>query len=267
VCNRACLTFGHDNLLLEDVQGKAVLEVGARNVNGSLRQLVESFEPSSYLGVDIHPGPGVDSICNAEELVSRFGPAAFDLIIATEVVEHVHDWCAVVENFKAGLRENGGLLITTRSFGFPYHEAPWDFWRYETDDMESIFSDMVIERLQSDPEEPGVFLKARKPAFFTPRDLSEYELYSVPLGCRAHAIDKPAAIRYEGKLVTIGGASPEEQKVYVVLDGAKRWIVNASWIGASGYHWPEDVCLVSPGELDTLPLGEPITAAVNRACE
>lgn len=267
MCNRACLTFGEDNLLLEDVQGKAVLEVGARNVNGSLRPLVESLQPSSYVGVDIHPGPGVDSICNAEELASRFGPAAFDLLIATEVVEHVPDWYAVVENFKGALREKGSLLITTRSFGFPYHEAPWDFWRYETSDMQTIFSDMAIERLQSDPEEPGVFLKARKPARFIPRDLSGYELYSVPLGRRAHAVDKPAAIRYEGKLVTIGGASREEQKIYVVLDGVKRWIVNASWIGASGYRWPEDVCLLSPRELGTLPLGEPITAMLDRACE
>ena len=179
MCNQACVDFGQVNLQREDVCGKTVIEIGAMDVNGSLRPHVESLGPSRYIGVDIEAGPGVDVICNAERLLAVFGPESFDVVISTELLEHVRDWRRVVGTMKRLLKSEGTLLITTRSNGFPYHGYPYDFWRYELSDMRVIFSDFTIEALESDPQDPGVFIKARRPRAFEERDTSDIELFSV----------------------------------------------------------------------------------------
>lgn len=156
-----------------------MIEVGSCNVNGSFRDHIRYFNPATYLGVDTAPGPGVDQICVAERLVETFGPASFDLLISTEMLEHVKDWRPVVTNFKELVKPNGMLVLTTRSYGFPYHAFPGDYWRYETYDMQRIFADFHIVALMPDPSEPGVFLKAIRPSPHQPTDLSGIELYSM----------------------------------------------------------------------------------------
>ncbi len=179
MCNRACVDFGQVNLQKEDVCGKTVIEIGAMDVNGSLRPHVESLGPSRYIGVDIQAGPGVDVICEAERLLEVFGPESFEIVISTELLEHVRDWRRVVSVMKKLLKSEGILLITTRSRGFPYHGYPHDFWRYELSDMRVIFADFTIEALQSDHQDPGVFIKARKPRTFKEQDIFDIELFSV----------------------------------------------------------------------------------------
>ena len=81
-------------------------------------------------------------------------------------------------------KPGGTILITTGSFGMPYHAWPYDFWRYETQNMEVMFSDCEILALEKDTGDPGVFLKARKPMDFVEVDLPEYALYSIVSGNR-----------------------------------------------------------------------------------
>jgi SAM-dependent methyltransferase len=179
MCNKACLAYGRQVLAEADVRGKRVIDVGARNVNGSLRPFVETLGPAAYVGVDIEPGPGVDEVVNAEDLVERFGPEEFDVVICTEVLEHVRDWRAVISNLKRLVAPGGVLLVTTRSIGFPYHAFPHDFWRFEPDDMRAIFSDFEVESVEPDPGAPGVFMTARRRPVLQETDLRDYELYSM----------------------------------------------------------------------------------------
>lgn len=139
MCNNVCVEFGQTHLTGDRINGKAVIEVGSLNVNGSIRSVVEPFQPRSYLGVDLELGPGVDQVYDAMDLLDRFGFEAFDLLISTELLEHVRDWRTVISNFKRILKPNGTLFITTRSQGFEYHGYPFDYWRYEIHDMQAIF--------------------------------------------------------------------------------------------------------------------------------
>jgi SAM-dependent methyltransferase len=168
-----------------DIRGKTIIDVGAVDINGSLRPFCEQFGPAQYLGVDIELGKGVDQICKVEDLVSTFGSNRFDVVITTEMLEHVPDWYTAIHNLKEILKPGGKIIITTRSFGFGYHGNPYDFWRYEIPDMKVLFSDFDIQKLQSDYPEPGVFLSAIKPANYVENNsIQDYKLYSIILDRR-----------------------------------------------------------------------------------
>lgn len=179
MCNKACLDFGRKYLTEQDIKGRRVIEIGSMDVNGSLRSIAEAHGPEHYVGVDIAEGPGVDEVCSVYELVDRFGPESFDLAVSSEMIEHVQDWRRAISQIKAILKPGGAVLITTRSYPFPYHDYPYDYWRFELDDMRTIFSDMKIEGLEPDESAPGVLVKARKPDNFAENDLSRHELYSM----------------------------------------------------------------------------------------
>ena len=154
--NVGVLDFFMRNVDYEEFNGGRVLEVGSKFVNGSVRPLIERFcKPREYIGVDIEPGKYVDVVLPAERLVDYFGPESFDVVVSTEVIEHVLDWRLVINNMKAVLQRGGFIYLTTRSRGFPYHAHPHDYWRYEPSDMVRVFRDFEAIRLERVWETPG----------------------------------------------------------------------------------------------------------------
>ena len=88
-----------DSIISEsEIQGKSILEAGARNVNGSVRSVIEKHCPSSYLGIDLEEGDGVDQIHDICNLVSVFGQDQFDVVACMETLEHIEDWRLAVSN-------------------------------------------------------------------------------------------------------------------------------------------------------------------------
>lgn len=148
-----------------DVTGKNVVEAGAYDVNGSVRPFIMSMPPAVYIGTDMRPGPGVDRVVDAADLASTLGHGFADLVVTTEMLEHVRDWRTAMDGLVSVLAENGVLVITTRGPGFPLHDYPEDHWRYTTEDMRMILAatGLEIEDLRPDPQVPGVFCRARKP--------------------------------------------------------------------------------------------------------
>jgi len=153
--------FATSALTGADVAGMHVIEAGSQDVNGSVRPHVMQHGPASYTGYDIAGGPGVDHIRDAADL----DPDSADVVVTTEMLEHARDWQAAMRGLIGAVRPGGILVITTRSPGFPYHAYPEDHWRFPVDTMGRIVkaAGLDIERLEPDPD-PGVFVKARKPA-------------------------------------------------------------------------------------------------------
>lgn len=96
----------------------AVLEFGSHDVNGGVRPLFPTAE--RYHGIDIAPGPGVDEVADAAEWRS---PAAFDVVVTTEVLEHAPRWTDVLTNGWDALRPGGVLLMTCATDPRPEHSA------------------------------------------------------------------------------------------------------------------------------------------------
>ena len=108
MCNVAVIEFFIENVERKEFENKRVLEVGSKYVNGSVRPLIERFcSPKEYVGVDVEPGKYVDLILPAEKLVEYFGPESFDIVITTELLEHVQNWRLVVSNLKDVLKHGG----------------------------------------------------------------------------------------------------------------------------------------------------------------
>lgn len=188
MCDINCIQFGLNELSRDDVRGKRVLEVGSYDVNGSLRPGVMAHQPAEYIGVDIEKGPGVDIVCRATELVTRFGPDSFDIVISTCVLEHVDNWKLAVINMKRVCKP-GGILILIVPSEWPWHNHPNDYWRYAVEDVKRIFSDFLVMVIEEKPSFHGpkqigklVYAKLKKPDPFVETNIGDYKLYSLPAG-------------------------------------------------------------------------------------
>jgi SAM-dependent methyltransferase len=201
--HRECFAFGERYLSEGDIAKKDIVEVGSHEDGGSMRPYIQSFHPKSYVGIDIQTGPGVDLVCDAMELLEKLGHRCCDVVIAVELLEHIREWQKIVHIFKSLLREDGVIIITTRSRGFPFHYAPFDFWRYEVEDMEAIFSDFEIIAIEQDTREvsghvtPGVFVAAKKPKTFVEKSISNHALYSIIMETRILSVSNWNILWYE----------------------------------------------------------------------
>ena len=83
-----------------------IVELGGRNVNGSVREL---FPGATYVSVDVVPGAGVDVVADARTYRPDVAP---DLVVCCEVLEHSRQANLVVQNALEMLRPGGTLLVT-----------------------------------------------------------------------------------------------------------------------------------------------------------
>lgn len=162
--HQSVMDFVTKHLTRDDIEGRTILEVGSHNHNGTVRHYIENLKPDQYIGVDIQPGPGVDMICDCTQLTTHFSHHKFDVVIATELLEHVLDWRTCVTELVAVTKPAGLLLLTTRSPHYHYHPNPDDYWRYTLADMCRIANTLPIRilALTTDRLAPGVFMLAIK---------------------------------------------------------------------------------------------------------
>jgi hypothetical protein len=94
-----------------------VLEIGARNINGTVRNL---FDAERYVGLDVSPGPGVDVVASGADYVPDARP---DVIVCCEVLEHTEEAPAICRRSIDNLAPGGVLLLTMAGTGRAPHSA------------------------------------------------------------------------------------------------------------------------------------------------
>nr|NJM00998.1 glycosyltransferase [Desulfobacula sp.] len=137
MCNQWCLEFASFTLPFFQHPAR-ILEVGSCNINGSIRDVLSEYA-DEYIGVDLFDGPGVNVVLNVADLTDTFKCESFDLVASTEMLEHCLKWQDALYQMISVLRQDGLLLITTRSPGFELHDYPADHWRFSYSDFEKIF--------------------------------------------------------------------------------------------------------------------------------
>jgi len=119
--------------------GGRVLEVGARHVTGSPGMAALLPNTCQVLGLDIHPGPGVDLVGDAHVLTQLVGRGGFDGVSSSAVLEHLAMPWVVAAEINRVLKP-GGLTFHATHQAWPLHEAPNDFWRFSDEALKVLFS-------------------------------------------------------------------------------------------------------------------------------
>lgn len=86
------------------------------------------FPNVTTFDIQERPGVKVDVIGDAHDL-HMFSEASYDVVLCTEVLEHLHTPSQALAEMHRVLKPGGLLLLTTR-FIFPLHDTPNDYYRY-----------------------------------------------------------------------------------------------------------------------------------------
>jgi SAM-dependent methyltransferase len=124
--------------LTDDYTQKNIIEIGSYDVNGSVRQF---FKNSSYIGVDLIAGIGVDVVCEGDKV--DHPDNIYDIALSCECFEHNPNWLETLENMHRMTKEGGVIVFTYATTGRKEHgttrTAPkaspgtqalnWDYYR------------------------------------------------------------------------------------------------------------------------------------------
>lgn len=115
--------------------GQSILDVGSMDVNGTLRPFAP--QGSTYVGVDISFGPGVDIVLDDPHEFPQRDTNAFDLVVSTSCFEHDEFfWLTFGE--MARVVKPGGFIYLSAPVNGPVHNHPIDAWRFYPDAGQSL---------------------------------------------------------------------------------------------------------------------------------
>jgi len=101
------------------------------------------------ISIDIDPLRNPDIVGDAHKLPFKDGE--FEIILCTEVLEHLTDPRLAISEMRRVLAKDGTLILTTR-FVYPIHDSPGDYWRFTRYGLEKLFSDWKIVELKAETE-------------------------------------------------------------------------------------------------------------------
>lgn len=131
-----------------DQEGKTVIDIGSRDINGTYRNL---FLKSTYIGVDIVEGRNVDMIIDSEEWDDL---KDVDMVISGQTLEHVEDIPKLMKSIFNVLKTDGIICIIVPSFGPPHHDPSW-IENISTERMTKVVSDAGFHILSCIIENTG----------------------------------------------------------------------------------------------------------------
>lgn len=109
---------------------KIVVDIGGKNVNGSLRSFFEN-KGMRYICVDMEEDASVDIVVKPGEKLP-FESNSIDLVVSTSCFEHDPCFWMTFKDISRILKLGGYLYVNAPSDGV-YHKYPGDNWRFYSD--------------------------------------------------------------------------------------------------------------------------------------
>lgn len=98
---------------------------------------------------DFNPGPGVDFTADVSAL--PFADASYDIVLSTQVLEHVQDPAKVVHEMARVLKP-GGLLFLTTPQSSPLHNLPWNYFNSTNLGLRLLFEKAGLTVSKEEPQ-------------------------------------------------------------------------------------------------------------------
>ena len=117
--------------LVRDLTGACGLEPGAALLDyGCATRPYRHLLPTgvAYVGADLPGNPDADVQLRPDGTVPR-GDATVDLVLSTQVLEHVRDPSLYLAECARLVRPGGSLVLSTHGSMY-YHPDPDDYWRW-----------------------------------------------------------------------------------------------------------------------------------------
>jgi SAM-dependent methyltransferase len=115
---------------------------------GSGGSSYERFFPNRVT-VDLDPLRKPDIVADAQSLPFKDGE--FEVVLCTEMLEHVVNPFKVEAELRRVLSPGGMLILSTR-FVYPLHDTPHDYWRYTKYGLSKLFEAWEIIELKPETE-------------------------------------------------------------------------------------------------------------------
>ena len=128
----------------KDISG-SVLDVGSRDISnlGDIRYAIPST--LRYTGMDISGGQNVHLVMDAYDIKKKLKPESYDVVMCTEVLEHIAKPWIIVENMRWVLKPGGWLIITVPSLNHGRHDWPGDYYRF----FETVLGEVFFEGMDN----------------------------------------------------------------------------------------------------------------------
>ena len=111
---------------------------------------------ANHLVMDVAPALSVDVVGDAR--IMPFSDASVDVVLITQVLEHIPDPVAVIGEIRRVLKPGGTLLLSVPSI-FPQHGSPGDYWRYMPQGLQWILRDFHSVTVKGEAGTvPSIFL-------------------------------------------------------------------------------------------------------------
>jgi len=135
---------------LDLVQGP-ILEVGSKDY-GSTPDFRSLFPHSTYVGVDMSEGKGVDVVLDMTDdfaaVDASLGGMRFKTVICFSVLEHCKNPFQMCENITRLLEDRGAVFISV-PFAWQIHGYPSDYWRFTPDGVKILFPTFRFDEARS----------------------------------------------------------------------------------------------------------------------
>lgn len=117
-----------------------ILEIGSGNpsINQSVAHIFHNAK--LFVQTDVNKSYGHKYLDITSSVLIE---EKFDLILCTNVLEHIFDSKTAIKNLNYLLKEKGHLVVSV-PFIYPLHDEPNDFWRFTEHALKKLFSDFKI---------------------------------------------------------------------------------------------------------------------------